>query len=252
MIKNLITLVLSVCLLSLFFSSCKKRQDNHLSSENTKETMQITPDTIVDIYTKTKLELYLDSLGLEEITKACPAIAIDLKYSTTDNFTGEILYKDLNLAYLHPIAIKKLCIAYKFLKDVHPHLNLLVYDAARPLSVQKEMYNAVKDTKYKAYVADPSRTSLHNYGLAVDITICDSIGAPMDMGTGFDYFGKLAGIQDEELFISQKLLTRQQVNNRILLRKIMSDAGFIPIRGEWWHFNAASLAEAQKLALLIK
>lgn len=222
-----------------------QRQDSIL--QNISENNQST-----NTHKKTSLELYLDSLGLTNIKEECPEILIDLKYATQDNFTGKILYKNLNLAYLHPFAFEKLVEANKSLKKQNPQLSLLIYDAARPLSIQEEMYNAVKDTKFRAYVADPARTSLHNYGLAVDLTICNSIGNPLDMGVSFDYFGKLAGILNEELFVQQKLLTKEQVENRKLLRSIMTEAGFTPIRGEWWHFNATSLNNAGKIAILIK
>jgi len=195
---------------------------------------------------------YLDSLGFLDIEKTDKSILVDLKYATTDNFTGNILYHELDRAYLHPIAMERLSKASSILRENHPGLYLLVYDATRPLSVQKEMYNAVKDTKYKAYVANPSRTSLHNYGMAVDLTICDSRQNPLDMGTVFDYFGKIAGTNQEDLLTSQGLLTQQQVNNRRLLRSIMQQAGFIPIRGEWWHFNACPLGEAQRISNLVK
>lgn len=240
---------------TLMSVSCKRQESAKPVTQTNEPPIQQMVTNIIEVSTpdtKSARELYLDSLGLMEIKKICPDIIIDLKYSTTDNFTGKILYQDLKTAYLHPLAANKLSRALELLKKEHPHLNLLVYDAARPLSVQKAMYNAVKDTKYRAYVANPSRTSLHNYGLAVDITICDSTGVALDMGTDFDYFGKLAGILREEEFVSQNLLSHNQVNNRRLLRSIMQEAGFSPIRGEWWHFNATSLSEAQNKHPLIK
>jgi len=180
------------------------------------------------------------------------SILVDLKYATEDNFTGNILYKDLKKAYLHPLAVNKLSTAQKLLKEEFPDFSLLVYDAARPLSVQEEMYNAVKNTKYRAYVANPSRKSLHNFGMAVDLTICDENDMPLDMGTEFDFFGRKAGISEEQLLVLQGVLTDKQVENRKLLRRMMQQAGFSPIRGEWWHFNACSLNEAFQIAFLIE
>lgn len=202
---------------------------------------------------KTQLELHLDSLGLINIKQADSTIYIDLKYATTDNFTGKILYTDLSIAYLHPLAVEKLIKAQQILKEKDPNLSLYVFDAARPLSVQKKMFDVVRGTKQQAYVADPSRTGLHNYGMAVDLSIISiETGELLDMGTGFDYFGKLAGITNEDLFVQQKLLSRQQVDNRRLLRNVMTKAGFLTIRGEWWHFNAYSLTDSRRLATLIK
>ena len=88
--------------------------------------------------------------------------------------------------------------------------------------------------------------------MAVDLTICDKSGKPIDMGTAFDFFGRAAGINKEKELVEQGVLTKQQVKNRELLRKVMVHAGFLTIRGEWWHFNAVSLVEAKRLYKVIE
>lgn len=198
------------------------------------------------------LERYLQSKEMVNIQVLDASIRVDLKYATTDNFTKTILYDSLSNAYLHPVAAKKLIKAQTYLKSLNPDLNLLVYDGVRPLSVQKKMYKVVQNTKYAAYVANPTRTGLHNYGMAVDLTICDKKGVPLDMGTPFDFFGRAAGINNEQELVKQGVLTPQQVKNRDLLRKAMIHAGFLTIRGEWWHFNAVPLSEAKRLYKVIE
>lgn len=199
------------------------------------------------------LEAKLVQKGFVDIRRLDPTIVVDLKYATKDNFTGVVLYNDgLSRAYLHPTAALKLVKAHHLLKEDHPNLRLLVYDAVRPLSIQRKMYEVVQNTPLHTYVANPERTGLHNYGMAVDLTICDENGIPLDMGTSFDYFGRAAGIRDEEGFIREGLLTRKQVSNRQLLRLIMTEAGFNPILGEWWHFNAVSLWEARRDYLVME
>lgn len=183
--------------------------------------------------------------GFVNIRTLDSTIRVDLKYATTDNFIKDVLYLDVNHAYLHPLAAKKLVKAQAALKGIDSGLSLLVYDALRPLNVQKRMYEKVQGTPFQAYVANPSRTGLHNYGMAVDLTICDRNGVALDMGTPFDFFGRAAGINNEEQLISEGKLTRKQVDNRKLLRKVMISAGFLAIRGEWWHFNAVSLTSAK-------
>lgn len=195
--------------------------------------------------TPSRLESYLQSKGLVNVSELDSTIGYELKYATTDNFTKTILYDSLLHIYLHPLAAKKLVKAQKRLKAINPKLSLFVYDAVRPLSVQKKMYKVVQNTKYAAYVANPTRTGLHNYGMAVDLTICDEDGNPLDMGTPFDYFGSAAGINKEAELIRNGILTNKQVKNRQLLREVMIYAGFLTIRGEWWHFNAVSLSEAR-------
>ncbi|WP_036930749.1 M15 family metallopeptidase [Prevotella sp. 10(H)] len=192
------------------------------------------------------LEHYLQTKELVNVHTLDATIRMDLKYATTDNFTKTILYDTLFNIYLHPVAAKKLVKAQQYLKTLDPDLSLLVYDAVRPLSIQRKMYKVVQNTKYAAYVANPERTGLHNYGMAVDLTICDKNGKPLDMGTPFDFFGRAAGINKEAELLEQGVLTTQQIKNRQLLRKVMTHAGFLTIRGEWWHFNAVSLNQAKQ------
>ncbi len=201
---------------------------------------------------KSEMALYMEEAGMINIHSLDTTIKVDLKYATTDNFTKTILYDDLTEAYLHPLAAEKLVKAQLLLKEIKPDYSLLVYDAARPMSVQKNMYAVVQNTKYKAYVANPARTGMHNYGMAVDLTICLPDGTPIDMGTPFDFFGKAAGINHEEELRVQGILTKQQIENRKLLRKVMVQAGFITIRGEWWHFNAVSLTQAKQITKVIE
>jgi D-alanyl-D-alanine dipeptidase len=198
------------------------------------------------------MALDMESQGLINIHSLDSSIQLELKYATTDNFTKVKLYDDLEYAYLHPIAAQKLAKAQQLLKQSNSSLSLLVYDAVRPLSIQKKLFEVVRNTKYSAYVANPSRTGMHNYGMAVDLTICDGAGTPLDMGTPFDFFGKAAGINQEASLVSEGILTSQQVRNRKLLRDVMVKAGFVTIRGEWWHFNASSLVYAKANTKLIE
>lgn len=201
---------------------------------------------------QSKDAIYLESYGLVCVDSLDTEIKVELKYATTDNFTKTVLYTDLTEAYLHPIAAQKLLKAQQLLRSVNPQYSLLIYDAARPMSIQRKMYEVVQNTKYHAYVANPARTGLHNYGMAVDLTICDENGSPLDMGTDFDFFGKAAGINQEEKLKMQGVLSQYQIDNRKLLRKVMVDAGFYTIRGEWWHFNALPLSEVKKTIKLIE
>ncbi|WP_165020162.1 M15 family metallopeptidase [Dysgonomonas sp. ZJ279] len=192
------------------------------------------------------IEAHLQKSGMVNIHTLDSTIRVELKYATTDNFTNVILYDTLSNAYLHPLAAKKLAKAQKYLKELNPKLTLLVYDAARPLSVQRKMYKVVQGTPQAPYVANPSRTGLHNYGMAVDLTICDLNGKPLEMGTPFDHLGYAAQINKEAELVQKGIITPAHVKNRELLRKVMVSAGYQTIRGEWWHFNAVPLTEAKQ------
>ncbi|MEA3286649.1 MAG: M15 family metallopeptidase [Candidatus Marinimicrobia bacterium] len=193
------------------------------------------------------LETQLQTQGLINIHTLAPDILVELKYSTTDNFLGADTYGDLEDCYLQPKAAKMLSQAQVFLKKTHPKLTLLVYDGVRPRSIQRKMWALVVGTPSQDYVANPDRGSVHNFGSAVDLTLATNDGNPLDMGTAFDYFGKLAQPRHEAQFLKEGHLTQEQINNRELLRTVMTHAGWQPISIEWWHFNAvpAKVARSQ-------
>ncbi len=87
---------------------------------------------------------------------------------------------------------------------------------------------------------------LHNYGLAVDVSIADEKGNPLPMGTKVDHLGKEAHIDTEAAMVQQGIITAQERKNRLLLRRVMTDAGYKPLRSEWWHFNFRSREEAKR------
>lgn len=240
--------------LLILLYSCNGKSDSGKLAE-----LQAIDSAFLDFYSrksvelaqKSQLTLYIEEQGLINVQQMDSSIVVDLKYSTTDNFTKTVLYDSLYNAYLHPMAAEKLVKAQHLLKEFDTNLSLLIYDAARPMSVQKKMYAVVQNTPYHSYVANPSRTGMHNYGMAVDLTICNEDQTPLDMGTPFDFFGRAAGINKEDQLVVEGVLTADQVKNRRLLRRIMVEAGFISIRGEWWHFNASSLEYAKRNIPLI-
>ena len=189
----------------------------------------------------------MQKAGYVNIQDLDKTIKVSLMYSRADNFTGAILYDDLREAYLHPIAAKALVKAQKRLQELRPDLSLKVYDAARPMHIQQKMWNKVKGTSKNIYVSNPANGGgLHNYGLAVDITLCKLNGDSIPMGTKIDYMGKAAHIDKEPLLVSTQKITKEALNNRLLLREVMKYAGFRPLRSEWWHFNFRTRAQARK------
>lgn len=185
--------------------------------------------------------------GLVDILSVDSTIQVSLMYARPDNFTGKILYTDLREAYLHPKAAAALARAQQALRKLHPELSLKIYDATRPMSVQQKMWNMVAGTKQQNYVSNPRNGGgMHNYGLAVDITLCKATtGDTLDMGTKVDFLGSYAHIDDEAGLVAKHIISKEAKQNRELLRKVMSEAGFKPLRTEWWHFNLVSRAEAK-------
>jgi D-alanyl-D-alanine dipeptidase len=174
---------------------------------------------------------YVDVLTL-------PQVAVDLRYASTNNFMGEDLYGEFRTAYLHQVAFAKLKAASAELKRRQPRWKLLVFDALRPRSVQRRLWDRVKGTEKEEYVANPDKGSIHNFGFAVDLSLMNERGQEVDMGTEFDNFTDLAQPVLEEQMVRAGRLTRTQVNHRKILRAAMQSAGFKNIRNEWWHFDA--------------
>jgi D-alanyl-D-alanine dipeptidase len=188
----------------------------------------------------------MERQGMVNIHSVDKSIQVSLMYSRADNFTGRVLYSDLREAYLHPQAAKALMKAQKRLRRLRPDLSLKIYDACRPMSVQAKMWNVVKNTGKKIYVSNPANGGgLHNYGLAVDITICDMNGDTIPMGAKIDYMGAAAHIDREAQLVASHKISKTARKNRELLREVMRSAGFKPLRTEWWHFNFKSRKEAK-------
>lgn len=202
---------------------------------------------------KSKTALYFDSIGLVNIAEADSSIAVHLMYASANNFTGQVLYADLKEAYLHRDAAKALLSAQKILKRIHPKYSLIIYDAVRPMSVQQKMWDAVKGTSRNIYVSNPANGGgLHNYGVAVDISIIDSLGNPLPMGTEVDHLGIEAHIANEAQLVATGKMTRKEQENRRLLRLVMKKAGFRVLPTEWWHFNLCSRSVAKQKYKLIQ
>lgn len=242
-----------ICIASfLLITACRAErkpvQVNTSTSLVTPLAAQIPEtDTIFPITAKSRTALYLDSIGLKEIRSADSSIVVELMYATADNFTGELLYEDLREAYLHPDALEALVRAQQLLKSKHPGYSLIIYDAARPMSVQKKMWEVVKGTSKNIYVSNPARGGgLHNYGLAVDVSIVNEKGEALPMGTEVDHLGIEAHITNEEELVRSGKISEEERKNRLLLRQVMKEAGFRALNSEWWHFNRCSRAEAKK------
>ncbi len=199
-------------------------------------------------------ELSMQKKGLMEVTEQVPNVLVELKYATTDNFMKKDVYGCLTHAYLQKDMIAKLKKAQQILEKDHPGYHLLIYDAARPLSKQWELWNTLTEyapEKRKTYVADPKEHSIHNYGSAIDLTVADEKGKPLEMGTKFDFFGEMAYPNQEARLLKAGKLSQKAIDNRLILRKAMTQAGFTGIEYEWWHFNAFSRKTAKQMFQVI-
>lgn len=240
--------------LTILVYSCQ----NNASKEKQPQQQEVDTSTngqvpsSIEAPAKSQSALTLDSLGFVDISILDSTIQIDLIYTQADNFTGQVLYDDLKEAYLHPDAAEALTHAHLLLKKIVPSYHFIVYDAARPMSAQRKMWNVVKGTPQYMYVSNPAHGGgLHNYGLAVDISLADSLGNPLPMGTKVDHLGIEAHITQESELVRSGKISEQEHQNRLLLRRVMREAGFRALPSEWWHFNLCSRETAQRKYKLI-
>ena len=184
--------------------------------------------------------------NLVDIQEINPSIRVDLKYATSDNFMKMKLYSRINKAYLQKDVALRVSACQDYMSEIKPGYHLLIYDAVRPISVQQKMWDAldtIPPAERGKFVSNPKNRSLHNLGAAIDLTICDANGNPLDMGAGYDDIRKIAYPEMETFYLKSGELTRKQIENRELLRKVMRKEGFRNIPTEWWHFNACSRSE---------
>jgi peptidase M15D vanX D-ala-D-ala dipeptidase len=149
---------------------------------------------------------------------------LDMRYATANNFLKQQVY-DCGECYLRKATAKALVKAQEEFKQHGYRIKL--FDCYRPLSVQKKMWKILPGTDY---VANPAKGSKHNRGAAVDLTLVDKNGKELNMGTGFDYFGKKAHHTYTDL-------PKEVLANRRLLKEILAKHNFKSIYSEWWHYE---------------
>ena len=177
---------------------------------------------------------------------AMPALAVDLRYATPNNFVGRDLYGALDCAWLHRIAAEALERAAELLEREAPGHKLLVLDAVRPHRVQLQLWDHLEGTDLRQYVADPALGSIHSFGMAIDATLIDARGRELDMGTGYDEMTTLSHPALEHRHLASGALGRQPHANRELLRRVLAHGGFRGIANEWWHFDIGDRVEIRR------
>jgi len=182
-------------------------------------------------------EQKIKEAGLVELTRLEPSIKLDIRYATTNNFVGRVIYKEAR-AFMQRPAADALARIHKKLKE--QGMGLVIFDGYRPLSATKIFWEVTPANK-KQFVADPKNGSRHNRGCAVDLSLFDlKTGANLDMPTDFDDFTAKAAIDYAGA-------TEVQKKNREILRKAMESDGFKIYPTEWWHYDFQQCPEARIL-----
>ena len=102
------------------------------------------------------LDGYMAERDLVDVSAMDTTLRVDLVYATAENFLGKAVYSGITRAWLHPDAASKLLAAHRLLKEEHPGWRFVIYDAARPMSVQKKMWALVRGTDKTNYVSNPA------------------------------------------------------------------------------------------------
>jgi D-alanyl-D-alanine dipeptidase len=223
-------------ILIVLFYSCGGHQSKPVQPQKRESTGAVKPKSQPAKDSIGAIEREFIKAGLVDVNTIDSTILVNLKYSTTDNFVHRNMYGNLHRAYFRPEVAKAIAGVQSLLKQINPAYSLVIYDAARPVRIQREMFRLVKGTDNQRYVARPHGGGPHNYAIAVDIGLAFN-GKEMDMGTPFDSFSPVSHINAEQYLVNSHQITPEALRNRQLLRRLMRKAGFSTFHCEWWHFE---------------
>ncbi len=227
-IKSLFLIVIALC-----FSSCQSTATK-IESADLPQTLG-TPKTLPTPTATPKKESAKDSLV--ELIKLDETIKLDIRYATTNNFVGKVIYQEAR-AFLQRPAADALVRIHQNLKK--QNLGLVIFDGYRPLSATKLFWEVTPADK-KKFVANPQKGSRHNRGCAVDLSLFDlKTKENLDMPTEYDDFTEKAAIDYAGANETQK-------KNREILRKAMESDGFKVYAAEWWHYDFQNCPESRIL-----
>ncbi len=213
---------LSIIFPLAFLFGCSQSND----SKSIKKPVEETTSKI-ETPKKKKRKLYkidYDTSKWTDIKVVAPKIKVNIKYATDDNFVGEKMY-DCGRCLLRPKVAKAVANANAILNKKGYRLKM--WDCYRPRPYQQRLWDKMPNA---SYVTPPKKGSMHNRGIAVDLTIIDQNGEELDMGTPYDFFGKEAHTDNFNL-------PKNVLENRKLLQQTMESVNFKGIRTEWWHFS---------------
>ena len=161
-------------------------------------------------------------------------------------------------------AFRRLSLAQDYLQLDQPGLCFGIYDAWRPISVQAFMveYSINKNCLLRGLVRsdhtqgsqidnviqevgrfwafpslDPATPPPHSTGAAIDLTIINSQGVPLEMGGAIDQLGSVSFPSHYLEAAKNDEISRTFHLRRLFLSNAMLSAGFVQHPNEWWHFS---------------
>ena len=198
------------------------------------------------------------------LTDVVPDVILEIRYYGTYNFVGERID-----GYLAPTALltKQAADSLKAVSDdlIKMGYRLKIYDAYRPQRAVDHFVRwaaNVPDVRMKQYFyPDLDKSVLfeqeyiyeksgHTRGSTLDLTLFDmNTEKEVDMGGTFDWFGPeshpdFCGNPETGEYTGDnskspvgRSITREQFENRMILRRAMLSHGFKALDSEWWHFT---------------
>ncbi|MGF1535795.1 MAG: M15 family metallopeptidase [Elainellaceae cyanobacterium] len=170
--------------------------------------------------------------------------------------------------FLRQGVLERLVQARILLKKTQPNWQLCIFDAYRPVAVQKFMVEATFVEQVEALgltqdaltpqeenrlwsqvyqfwalpTGDATTPPPHSTGAAVDLTLADSSGQPLDMGSPIDEISPRShpnhfALEDTPKDTTPNPNHARFHNRRQTLNTAMEGAGFRRHQQEWWHFS---------------
>ena len=167
--------------------------------------------------------------GFTNVQKLDPDIIVDLRYATTNNFTGKVVY-DFSTAIARTGTARKLAVANSIVKE--QGYRLKIWDAFRPSSAKKKLFDVYPDPEF---VAPPDPNYSHQKGVTFDLTLAFANGEECPMPTGFDDFTGTARRSSK--------WPKEAAKYHKILDDAMKQAGFIGYESEWWDFRDSQMDE---------
>ena len=137
---------------------------------------------------------------------------------------------------------------------------LLLWDGLRTLRTQADIVEDFRagppeqdrDATVEKYLALPPSSEQafrespppHSTGGAVDLTLCDETGHPLDMGADFDEFADTAWLAHFEDAVHPNPRAAEYRERRRILYWAMIQAGFAPYPWEYWHYEFGTAVAA--------
>ncbi len=164
---------------------------------------------------------------LVELVKLDKTIKLDIRYATTNNFTGRAVYTETRAFLQRPAADALVRVSKKVRQQGY---GLVVFDGYRPWAVTKIFWDITPADK-RDFVADPAKGSRHNRGCAVDLSLYElQTGREVEMPSAYDEMTERAHIDYQGGEPAARRL-------RALLRNAMEAEGFKVYALEWWHYD---------------